>query len=96
MKVDELADAKQLNIDTKDRLTKAGERLTKAEEKCQQLKKMLKDLQKQYIGVTEELKSLKSNVDSGKEDSPNPKVNRNSSCDPNHPNLTYPITQSNV
>ena len=87
---------KQLNTDSEVGLTKAGERITTAVEKCQQLKKMLKDLQKQYLGVTEELKLLKSNVDSGEVDPPNPKVNRNSFCDLNHPNLTYPITQSNV
>ena len=87
---------KQLNTDSKDRLTKADDMLTKAEKQCQQLEKTQKDLQKQYFGMTEELKSLKSNVDSGEVDPPNPKVNRNSSCDLNHPNLTYPITQSNV
>ena len=87
---------KQRNTDTNQRLTKAGERLTKAEEKCKQLKKAQKDLQIQYFGVTEELALLKSNVDSGEVDPPNPKVNRNSSCDLNHPNLTYPITHSNV
>ncbi len=64
---------KQLNTDTKkDRLTKADDMLTKAEKQCQQLKKTQKDLQKQYFGVTEELKSLKSNVDSGEVDPPNP------------------------
>ena len=87
---------KKLNTDSMVGLTKAGERLTTAEDKCLQLKKTLKDLQEQYLGVTEELKLLKSNVDSGEEDFPIPKVNRNSSCNPNHPNLTYPITQSNV
>ena len=87
---------KQLNTDTKDRLTKADDMLTKAEKQYQQLNKTQIDLQKQYFGVTEELKSLKSNVDSGEVDPPNPKVNRNSSCDLNHPILTYPITQSNV
>ena len=90
---------KKLNTDSMDGLTKAGERLTTlttAEEKCLQLKKTLKDLQEQYLGVTEELKLLKSNVDSGEEDFPVPKVNRNSSCDLNHPNLTYPITPSDV
>ena len=87
---------KKLNTDSMVGLTKAGERLTTAEGKCLQLKKTLKDLQKQYLGVSEELKLLKSNVDSGEEDFPIPKVNRYSSCDLNHPNLTYPITHSNV
>ena len=87
---------KQRNIDTNQKLTKADERLTKAEKHCQQLEKTQKDLQKQYFRVTEELKSLKSNVDSGEVDPPNPKVNRYSSCDLNHPNLTYPITHSDV
>ncbi len=61
---------KQLNTESEVGLTKAGERITAAVEKCQQLKKTLKGLQKQYLGVTEELKLLKSNVDSGEEDFP--------------------------
>ena len=104
------------------------------EKQCKRLKKTQNDLQQQYKSVTEELKSLKSNVDNGgenkmgedtrsgnprskgketpyrkiplsddesdpcagDEDCPDPKVNRNSSCDLNPCSLTYPLTHSNV